>query len=76
VSYIDARIKRLWNAIPAFVLLRKNFWDGILTCSITKIPLLIVNKLLTGKNSFLRKLTHMYWTLDLLDSGFIPFNLL
>jgi hypothetical protein len=76
VSYIDARIKRLWNAIPAFVILKKNFWDGILACSITKIPLLIVKKLLTVKNSFLWKMTHMYWTLDLLDSGFISFNFL
>jgi hypothetical protein len=40
VSYIDARKKRFQNAGPACVVLRKNFWNGVLVCSITKILLI------------------------------------
>jgi hypothetical protein len=31
--------KRFWNAIPACVILRKNFQNGVLVCSVTKVPL-------------------------------------
>jgi hypothetical protein len=40
VSYMNAREKRFQNAIPAGGLLRKNFWNGIVARSITKIPLI------------------------------------
>jgi hypothetical protein len=36
VSYIDVRKKRSWNAVLAFVLLIKNFWNSVLVCSIKK----------------------------------------
>jgi hypothetical protein len=39
VSYTDPRKKGFWNAVVACVLLIKNFQNGILACSITKIPL-------------------------------------
>jgi hypothetical protein len=31
--------RKFWNAVPAFVLLRKNFWNGVSARSVTKIPL-------------------------------------
>jgi hypothetical protein len=37
VIYTDAKEKRSWNAVPICVLLRKNFWNGVLVHSITKI---------------------------------------
>jgi hypothetical protein len=40
VSYTDACEKRVQNTVPACVLLRKNFWNGVLAHSVTKIPLL------------------------------------
>jgi hypothetical protein len=33
--------KRFWDAVPACILLRKNFWNGVLARSITKIPLVL-----------------------------------
>jgi hypothetical protein len=38
VSCVDARIKRFWNVFLACVHLRKNFRNGVLAHSITKIP--------------------------------------
>jgi hypothetical protein len=40
VSYNDGREKRLWNSVPASVLLRKNLKNGVSARSITKITLL------------------------------------
>jgi hypothetical protein len=37
-SYIDARKKRFWNAVPVCVL-RKNFCNGVPAHSITEIAL-------------------------------------
>jgi hypothetical protein len=34
--------KRFWNTVLVCILLRKNFWNGVPGCSITKIPLGIV----------------------------------
>jgi len=40
-SHIDTRKKRrCQNTVPACTLLRKNFWNGVLARSITRIPLL------------------------------------
>jgi hypothetical protein len=33
--------KRFWNTIPVCVLLRDNLWNGVMACSITKLPLVI-----------------------------------
>jgi hypothetical protein len=40
VSHIDARKKGFRNTVPACTLVRKNFWNGVLARSITRIPLL------------------------------------
>jgi hypothetical protein len=38
VTYTDAR-KKGYRMPSVFILLRKNFWNGILARSVTKIPL-------------------------------------
>jgi hypothetical protein len=43
VSYTDPRKRRFQNVILGCVLLRKNFWNGVLAYSFTKI-LLAVDK--------------------------------
>jgi hypothetical protein len=35
--------KTLWNAVPACVLLRKSFRNGVLARSVTKIPLILIH---------------------------------
>jgi hypothetical protein len=42
VCCIDAKKKRFQNTILACVLLRNNFWNGVMTHSIPKIPLISV----------------------------------
>jgi hypothetical protein len=37
VGYIYAKNERFWNTIPACVLLRKNFQNGVPACSIRKL---------------------------------------
>jgi hypothetical protein len=41
VSYAYAGEKRCWNSVPACVLVRQNFQNGVPACSITKIPLVL-----------------------------------
>jgi hypothetical protein len=48
VNYVDARKKSFWNTIPACALLRKNFRNGVLVCSNTKIPLILSRFTLTN----------------------------
>jgi hypothetical protein len=38
VSYINARKKRFWNTVPACVLLRLNFQNGVPAHSVKKCP--------------------------------------
>jgi hypothetical protein len=45
VSYTYAR-KKVSGMPLACILLRKNFWNGILACSITNIPLLHIHVIL------------------------------
>jgi hypothetical protein len=45
VSYTDAGKKRFQNVIPVCVLLRKNFQNCVLACSVTKIPLNVLTLL-------------------------------
>jgi hypothetical protein len=39
VIYTNIKEKRFWNSVLVFIPLRKNFWNGVLARSITKIPL-------------------------------------
>jgi hypothetical protein len=41
VIYTSARERSFWDAVTACVLLRKNFQNGVLARSITKIPLVL-----------------------------------
>jgi hypothetical protein len=41
IKYTNARKKRFRNAV--WVLLEKNFWNGVPACLVTKIPLVIQN---------------------------------
>jgi hypothetical protein len=43
VSYTDCK-KEILEAVSACILLRKNFQNGVVACSVTKIPLGIPNK--------------------------------
>jgi hypothetical protein len=54
VSYIDARKERFRDAVLACILLRKNFQNGVLVRSVTKILLLIVY-------SLDRRLVWLWW---------------
>jgi hypothetical protein len=50
VSYIDAREEK----VPAWILLRKNFQNGVLARSVTKISLILIyNKELHSLYSYL-----------------------
>jgi hypothetical protein len=48
MCYIDATVKGFWDAIPAYVLLSKNFQNAVWARYVTKIPLTKSN----GKDYF------------------------